>query len=35
MKESGVIDKTALVFGQMNEVPGSRLRTALSALTMA
>lgn len=35
MKESGVIDKTALVFGQMNEVPGSRLRTALTALTMA
>lgn len=35
MNESGVIDKTALVFGQMNEVPGSRLRAALSALTMA
>jgi len=35
MRESGVIDKTALVFGQMNEVPGSRLRVALSALTMA
>ncbi|MDO8536999.1 MAG: F0F1 ATP synthase subunit beta, partial [bacterium] len=35
MKESGVIDKTAMVFGQMNEVPGSRLRVALSALTMA
>lgn len=35
MKDSGVIDKTALVFGQMNEVPGSRLRVALSALTMA
>ncbi|PJE64439.1 MAG: F0F1 ATP synthase subunit beta [Candidatus Ryanbacteria bacterium CG10_big_fil_rev_8_21_14_0_10_43_42] len=35
MKESGVIDKTALVFGQMNEVPGARLRVALSALTMA
>lgn len=35
MKESGVIDKTALVFGQMNEVPGVRLRVALSALTMA
>ncbi|MCL4399948.1 F0F1 ATP synthase subunit beta [Patescibacteria group bacterium] len=35
MKESGVIEKTALVFGQMNEVPGSRLRVALSALTMA
>lgn len=35
MKESGVIDKTALVFGQMNEVPGARLRVALSGLTMA
>ncbi len=35
MKESGVIAKTALVFGQMNEVPGARLRVALSALTMA
>lgn len=35
MKESGVLDKTALVFGQMNEPPGSRLRVALSALTMA
>jgi F-type H+/Na+-transporting ATPase subunit beta len=35
MKDSGVIDKTALVFGQMNEVPGARLRVALSALTMA
>ena len=35
MKESGVIDKTALVFGQMNEVPGSRLRVALTGLTMA
>jgi len=35
MKESGVIDKTALVFGQMNEPPGSRARVALSALTMA
>ena len=35
MKESGVIEKTALVFGQMNEVPGARLRVALSALTMA
>ena len=31
MKESGVIDKTALVFGQMNEVPGARARVALSA----
>jgi F-type H+-transporting ATPase subunit beta len=35
MKESGVINKTALVYGQMNEPPGSRLRIALSALTMA
>ena len=35
MKESGVLDKTALVFGQMNEVPGARLRVGLSALTMA
>lgn len=35
MKESGVIHKTALVFGQMNEVPGARLRTPLTALTMA
>lgn len=35
MKESGVLDKTALVFGQMNEVPGARARVALSALTMA
>jgi F-type H+-transporting ATPase subunit beta len=35
MKESGVIDKTALVFGQMNEVPGARARVALSALAMA
>jgi F-type H+-transporting ATPase subunit beta len=35
MKESGVLDKTALVYGQMNEVPGARLRTPLSALTMA
>jgi F-type H+-transporting ATPase subunit beta len=35
MEESGVIDKTALVFGQMNEVPGARARVALSALTMA
>ncbi|RME59278.1 F0F1 ATP synthase subunit beta [Candidatus Parcubacteria bacterium] len=35
MKESGVIDKTALVFGQMNEVPGARFRVALTALTMA
>lgn len=35
MKEAGVLDKTALVFGQMNEVPGARLRVALAALTMA
>lgn len=35
MKDSGVIDKTALVFGQMNEPPGARLRVALTALTMA
>lgn len=35
MQESGVLEKTALVFGQMNEVPGARLRVALSALTMA
>jgi len=35
MVESGVIDKTAMVFGQMNEPPGARLRVALSALTMA
>ena len=35
MKETGVINKTALVFGQMNEPPGARLRVALSGLTMA
>lgn len=35
MQESGVIDKTTMVFGQMNEPPGARLRVALSALTMA
>lgn len=35
MKESGVIDKTSLVFGQMNEPPGARLRVALSGLTIA
>ncbi|WP_246079547.1 F0F1 ATP synthase subunit beta [Paenibacillus piri] len=35
MKESGVIDKTAMVFGQMNEPPGARLRVALTGLTMA
>ena len=35
MKDSGVLDKTSLVFGQMNEPPGARLRVALSGLTMA
>src|SRR5581483_7210159 len=35
MKESGVIDKTIMVFGQMNEPPGARLRVGLSGLTMA
>mgnify|MGYP002562470476 CR=1 FL=1 len=35
MKESGVIDKTALVYGQMNEPPGNRLRVALTGLTIA
>ncbi len=35
MKQSGVIDKTALVFGQMNEPPGARLRVALAGLTVA
>jgi F-type H+-transporting ATPase subunit beta len=35
MQDSGVIEKTALVFGQMNEPPGSRMRVALSGLTMA
>ena len=35
MKESGVIDKTAMVFGQMNEPPGARLRVGLTGLTMA
>ncbi|MEA2341316.1 MAG: F-type H+/Na+-transporting ATPase subunit beta, partial [Solirubrobacteraceae bacterium] len=35
MKESGVIDKTMLMFGQMNEPPGARMRVALSGLTMA
>lgn len=35
MKESGVIDKTCLVYGQMNEPPGARARVALSALTIA
>ena len=35
MKESGVIDKTTMVFGQMNEQPGARMRVALTGLTMA
>jgi F-type H+-transporting ATPase subunit beta len=35
MKESGVIDKTTMTFGQMNEPPGARLRVALSALATA
>ena len=35
MQHSGVVDKTALVFGQMNEAPGVRMRVALSGLTMA
>jgi F-type H+-transporting ATPase subunit beta len=35
MKDSGVLDKTSLVFGQMNEPPGARLRVALSGLTIA
>jgi len=35
MKDAGVLDKTALVFGQMNEPPGARARVALTALTMA
>ncbi|MEZ4742876.1 MAG: F0F1 ATP synthase subunit beta [Bdellovibrionota bacterium] len=35
MKDSGVIDKTALIYGQMNEPPGARARVALSALTVA
>ncbi|HUS88988.1 MAG TPA: F0F1 ATP synthase subunit beta [Desulfosporosinus sp.] len=35
MKESGVIDKTAMAFGQMNEPPGARLRVGLTGLTMA
>ena len=35
MQESGVINKTALVYGQMNEPPGARMRVALSGLTMA
>ena len=35
MKETGVLNKTALVYGQMNEVPGARMRVALTALTIA
>src|SRR5699024_10227926 len=35
MKDSGVLDKTAMVFGQMNEPPGARMRVALTGLTMA
>ena len=35
MRESGVIDKTALIFGQMNESPGARMRVALTGLTMS
>src|SRR5439155_1326183 len=35
MKEAGVIDKTSLIYGQMNEPPGARARVALSALTVA
>ena len=35
LREAGVLDKTAMVFGQMNEPPGARLRTALTALTMS
>ena len=35
MKESGVIDKTALVYGQMNEPPGARMRVGLTGWTMA
>src|SRR5213593_3387576 len=35
MKESGVIDRVALVYGQMNEPPGARMRVGLSGLTMA
>ena len=35
MKESGVLDKVALVYGQMNEPPGARMRVGLTALTMA
>jgi F-type H+-transporting ATPase subunit beta len=35
MKDSGVIEKTAMVYGQMNEPPGPRARVALTGLTMA
>ena len=35
MKESGVLSKTSLVFGQMNEPPGARLRVALTGLTLS
>lgn len=35
MKDSGVIEKTAMVFGQMNEPPGARMRVALTGLTIA
>jgi F-type H+-transporting ATPase subunit beta len=35
MKDSGVVDKVAMVYGQMNEPPGNRLRVALTGLTMA
>ena len=35
MKDSNVLDKVALVYGQMNEPPGNRLRVALTGLTMA
>jgi F-type H+-transporting ATPase subunit beta len=35
MKDSGVLDKTAMVYGQMNETPGPRARVALTGLTMA
>jgi len=35
MKEAGVLEKTSLVYGQMNEPPGARARVALSALTVA
>ena len=35
MKDSGVLDKTVLVYGQMNESPGARMRVGLTGLTMA